>query len=480
MKKLLLTVVVLSGLVACKGKKAENKLGSTLFPTGIDTQQIFALSMVSNLPAETYVLIDSADSAGAVQRIYNYAYPKMVQTLQKATDNTHGQNLTLSNWKIAWGPAIAVSTESLIDSSYISYSSATVFRNTVDTNNYVVAIQATNPNSIADWFEFDFNAGSTVPWTNFDPTSNNSGVISMGTNNGLATMLGLQSGGITIKQFLTTLPGSAGKNIIVTGHSLGGALSPVFSLYMQHEMDSLKINDTMYCLSTAGATPGNLVFANYFNNQIGNRSERVWNYFDLVPRGFSVTLLTEAIAGIYSQKSGSYLYDSAFHCGVYQPSNTFFPMPTPSPIKVALGMAISDNLLAKVSYTAICNNGTNFSGADTTGTGAASYLNVDTVSNPLYVKMAALITKWTDGRVVLNDSAHLFLCEEAVQHVASYAQHYQIKQIHEFMRGLITADSSSAMYANCKNIQTGTMLNKAARANPYNLMLGLIYMQAWK
>ncbi len=379
---------------------------------------------------------------------------------------------------------MAVTRSDLLFGTYVSSSSVTIFSND-SSNEYVIAIQAANPYSNTDWKKYDFNVATTIPWNSVINDST-TGVITKGTSLGLNSILSLQSNGTTAVAYIDTVLKRKNKRIIVTGHSLGGALSPVLALYMQHYLDSLnKANfapyDTIFCMSTAGASPGDSVFTAFYNSKLGNTTVRTWNYFDLVPRAWNVALLSQAQssptqAGLYSSASGSILFDTPTHCGNPVVAVPFINRATPNDINKILNYAIEQSQSSNVTYQYICNNGASFGGASA----SASYLYMDTSTS--YPVIRQVITLLSDSfNIILTDTGKLMLAQEGQQHVAAYQLHYNMKGVHEYMKYFMHKPGNypvSDFY--CRSIKPWTnSLNKKDH-DPLSLMLGLIYLRAWK
>src|SRR5262249_32585727 len=73
--------------------------------------------------------------------------------------------------------------------------------------------------------------------------------------------------------------------VTVTGHSLGGALSPALALFLSDIQGTwnLSAGTEIASLASAGPTPGNGDFAVYFNSQLGHATTRYRNILDVVP-----------------------------------------------------------------------------------------------------------------------------------------------------------------------------------------------------
>ncbi len=469
-------------------------VSSSGFP--VDTQIVFCLSMISNLPAATLysgpLLINN--SAIAAQSIISYASGKMDSTLEYAGNNSPTADSSLSSWKRVWGPAVTALTSKYItymaismgkeislDSNYVSACSMTIFNNG---NNYVVAIQATNPYCEYAWDSLDFNVGSTMPWTYFDNTSSGSGNLSRGTYLGLNGLMALQSNNTSAVQFLDSVIADSTKshnvNIVVTGHSLGGALSPVFALYMLKQVNNLNksANAFVYCMSTAGATPGDSTFAQYYNNALQPNTLKVWNYYDVVPRAWVSSLLTpiDSPSGLYQGTGNSIFFDSAYDCGskIKQEPVAFSPTPTPKDIVTKINGAIKT--AAGKNYTHICGGGYSFAGPSSNNNDSI-YLDVpkNISGNPLFALWLLLYPSEA------GDST--FISQVGAQHVSAYALHYNIKPIHEYMRAIVERDGKSVVNM-CGLSPLHVGQSKAPSftyaPNTTSLLFGLIAMSAWR
>jgi hypothetical protein len=138
-----------------------------------------------------------------------------------------------------------------------------------------------------------------VPWLTGSPFSLER-KISLGTFLGLSVLQTLKPGpgqpgaGVLLKDFLASQV-SAPITINVSGHSLGGALSPTLALWLSDvraEWDPAG-NATLSVLPSAGPTAGNAAFAQYSDSQIGAQVTRLYNPLDIVPKAWTTSDLQQ-------------------------------------------------------------------------------------------------------------------------------------------------------------------------------------------
>jgi triacylglycerol lipase len=83
-------------------------------------------------------------------------------------------------------------------------------------------------------------------------------------------------------------------SICTTGHILGGALAPVLALWLKDIQDAqLDKKVHISCVAFAGPTPGNIAFAEYFNQRMGPSFTRIANSLDVVPYAWQTSSLRE-------------------------------------------------------------------------------------------------------------------------------------------------------------------------------------------
>lgn len=418
----------------------------------INVRLIFALSMLSNIPAAT---------TGNSEQIVKYAKPKIQRALASAPSV---DSVQLSGWKLAWGPAVIAKPGSKgVDKELVASNAMSIFQNG---NTYIIGIQATNPNSTYDWVVEDGNVHATVPWNVLSPATQApaTAVVSKGTSIGLNTLLDSltdDSTHLSAVQYLKGQNLQSGSQVIVTGHSLGGALSPSLALYLK---DNSALwggsNAAVYCLSTAGPTPGNGDFATYYNTQLQNNTQRIWNDMDVVPRAWVQSLLTQVESsitlkgGLYSAAGSSIVGDSVY-CSPYKKGAycgslaTFNPLATPLDVNLLIDGA---KKLAGDKYVHICDNGLAFHGVQ-----GGPYIDI-VVGQKGYPK-----------------GIGLFLQQMAQQHTTVYNFYFNIIPIHQYVRKMVEQDPKSVVNRTFKNKQA----EDASVITSFPEMLGKMYQYAW-
>ncbi|HEV7733975.1 MAG TPA: hypothetical protein VGR62_17525 [Candidatus Binatia bacterium] len=123
------------------------------------------------------------------------------------------------------------------------------------------------------------------------------------TEAGLRAHLGT---GADLQQFLAGAVVRGADEIVVTGHSKGGALASTLALALAETQGDAGGWDperraTVHCWSYAGPTAGNAAFAARSDAIIGPRCHRIANALDVVPHAWSTDGLA-AIAGLYDAR----------------------------------------------------------------------------------------------------------------------------------------------------------------------------------
>ncbi|HEX4962225.1 MAG TPA: hypothetical protein VF173_15420 [Thermoanaerobaculia bacterium] len=239
----------------------------------------FALAMIANvLAGQTGTQPDLQKNA--TQLIVGRINDLNTQLQQKGL----GDYVQLT---LAWGPVVYQAPGSKVADNVVY-----VVQNTKAPNDYTIGIAGTNFNSPWDWLLEDGLVGATVPWIDGAPSA---GRIALGTSLGLQIVKSLQSvptvpqgsnRALTLEAYLTQQLGDQKGNIYVTGHSLGGALSPVTGLWLSDRKTNWP-NATVSVYTFAGPTPGNAAFAAFYAGKLGANTTRVWNQLDVVPHAWA-------------------------------------------------------------------------------------------------------------------------------------------------------------------------------------------------
>jgi hypothetical protein len=216
----------------------------------------------------------------------------------------------IGNWALAWGPVVQT-VDPIGPASNAMYVASGQDPDT-GLPVYVVAIAATNPNSVYDWSVEDCGVGTVAQWPSGSSLPSpvqadcSTPGVSQGTWTGLNKLLTMQGESssdkktYSLKNYLAE-QASPDATLIFTGHSLAGALSPALAFYLFPNGTAGSGWKNVYVYPTAGATPGNVAFANAFNAAFpqGGAQAKVyqywntalWNALDAVPHAWIPDLM---------------------------------------------------------------------------------------------------------------------------------------------------------------------------------------------
>lgn len=195
-----------------------------------------------------------------------------------------------SDWGIVWGPAVLSmknrkGTQTVVNVMYAAQNSD---------GSYAVCIAGTDFDSWYDWLVEDGTVIVERDWEYGNPPSgtkiSEAAHVALEKVQSLVPCAGLPAAGQTLAAWLSSLGGSLTLN--VTGHSLGGALSVLVSLWLQNTLSG---SPTINCFGYAGPTPGNASFSSYFSQQVPNMT-RVWNQYDVVPNAWNADSMKATLA----------------------------------------------------------------------------------------------------------------------------------------------------------------------------------------
>ncbi len=226
----------------------------------------------------------NTDDAAQAMTLAAIAYAPLSQIpTQLATDSPRHHYATGDLWRCVW------KAENAANQAFIA-------RRGTD-GAYAVAIRGSDGNIrtsliefLLNWVVEDLLAFQTL---DFEPFISSKAKISLGLNIALDSLMTLEDGGVSMKDFLAdNLP--AGGTVWVTGHSLGGATASVVAPWLCHELGS---SVTVRPLTFAGQTAGNPEFADYLTQTFGE-GWRYFNSLDVVPMGFaSLTAVADLYPG---------------------------------------------------------------------------------------------------------------------------------------------------------------------------------------
>jgi hypothetical protein len=248
-------------------------------------QRIFCLSYLSNI---------SAFFSGSREKIQKFT----TDALNLALDLTRD---LIGQWELVWGPCVFQS-EKNPDNKADNTMYVAMNRDLQGYPQYVIAIAGSM--SLYDYWIEDFKVKNTCKWPYYkDNPPGLTPWISEGTQIGLDILTAntgneqMKSNGKSIYDFLKDLMKDQKEKveIVVTGHSLGGALSAALALYLadlKDEWDPERYA-VLSAYPTAGPPIGNYDFVTYFESRIGCSTTRIWNRIDLVPHLWN--MLDEAL-----------------------------------------------------------------------------------------------------------------------------------------------------------------------------------------
>lgn len=194
----------------------------------------------------------------------------------------------VEDWELIWGPVVYRFEHALFNDNLL-YAA----RRRDDPTTIAVATRGTNSPALFDWLIEDVEVFRLRDWPYGDP-GDLKPRIAEGTWKGFEILQGLvppdqvPGTGLGISAFLgrqVAANAPARTTVHVTGHSLGGALSPVLALWLadtRTEWDPNGLAD-LHVASFAGPTQGDADFAAYYDRQLGASTDRFHDAKDLAP-----------------------------------------------------------------------------------------------------------------------------------------------------------------------------------------------------
>ncbi len=237
-----------------------------------EKQKVFSLTMLAYL---------GTDLDGTAEQNQNTVGERLNATFE----DKKIQGL-IGKWETVWGPCVFQPRDegTIANLMYVAKSSQP------GKPQYVVSIAGTYPTSLYAWGE-DFAVGKQVAWNTANPPVTTNAMIAKGTNQGFKNLKNMKyvgSSGVaqSLDKFLKNEIKTKGAKVIITGHSLGGTITPTVASWLKNTQSSWDPNGlSMLSFYTfAGVTSGNTDFANYVTkSQFEGMVNRVWNSKDLAP-----------------------------------------------------------------------------------------------------------------------------------------------------------------------------------------------------
>ncbi|HEX7185818.1 MAG TPA: hypothetical protein VF756_28595 [Thermoanaerobaculia bacterium] len=229
---------------------------------------------------------------GSDDEVERQLFPCLTRELAK-------QPLTRDKWTLAWGPAVYKFALADLDDNMMY-----VVRDAANPAHLAIAVRGTNAKAILDWLIEDFEVHKQAAWPYGNPPRR--AKIAKGTSDGLRILQTMVAASgpapnQTLSDFLAGETERLGAlQIDVTGHSLGGALSPTLTLWLADTRSSWDPSGSaqLAVYPLAGPTAGNVAFAAYSDSRIGVAADRLHNPFDVVPLAWNVETMG-TIADLY-------------------------------------------------------------------------------------------------------------------------------------------------------------------------------------
>jgi len=208
----------------------------------------------------------------------------------------------IGTWQLTWGCAVYQIKKGSSSSNVNDHTMYIAkYMDNPDLDQYVIALAGTNPFSLQNLLLEDVNVATASPWNQGQPwktaerltKDNGEPAVSAGITKALKDLTtAMWDGDQLLFDHLREITMNASKpvEITVAGHSLAGAMAPSLALSLvdrQAEWDA-KQTTNIKVVSLAGFSPGNEAFARYYDQMLGEKTERLWNQMDIVPNVWAV------------------------------------------------------------------------------------------------------------------------------------------------------------------------------------------------
>jgi triacylglycerol lipase len=210
--------------------------------------------------------------------------------------------------EISWGP-VAHQENSKLPSDSLMY----IVKDSIDSA-YTLVIRGTNPVSISSWIFQDLMVSGLTPWGRQSPTTKSENAyISKATDNSLAIHKSLTCDGQSVLDWIITRINADGTiKLNVTGHSLGGLMSPTFANYLLDELSSRSLGGLIDCnvYALAGPTAGTSEYVKQLNFALNDKFVCYENYYDIATHVWAEKDMRDVLPGLYAEKG--------IHLGKYE------------------------------------------------------------------------------------------------------------------------------------------------------------------
>ncbi|MGH1383139.1 lipase family protein [Kordia sp.] len=269
---------------------------------------IHSLSFASN-SGFGKIFEDESTCQKSYEKLQNY----VTAVSNKVLSDKRTQEYIGDDWETVWGPVVYSNDQ---NSSFARADNTMGVYFSKAQKLFVIAIAGTNSISSFGWMKEDFDVKNTKKWRSI--TGSGYGSISQGTATGLHILTKeMQSDGTDFFTAITKFISDKKieeTEIAVTGHSLGGALSPALALFISDKKAELgsKTAITISTYPSAGPTIGvetsffrsSTSFIHYYEKQIKDKKihyHGVKNDLDIVPMAWDKNDLVK-IPDLYSNK----------------------------------------------------------------------------------------------------------------------------------------------------------------------------------
>ncbi|USQ94564.1 lipase family protein [Caulobacter sp. RL271] len=139
-----------------------------------------------------------------------------------------------------------------------------------------------------------------LPWDPGSPAR-----VAGGALLGLRVLDDLSSGGVGLRAFLRQRladPAARPKELVITGHSLGGCLATVVAVWLADDFARTGVDTPIRLVTFAAPTAGNAAFANRVAQRFPD-SQQYYNTLDVVPNGWSNLVAVKTLYRPHGQQT---------------------------------------------------------------------------------------------------------------------------------------------------------------------------------